>query len=44
MIQFQLWDLPVNSYCQKIENLRTEAEKLKKEQKVVSTEIFFLVV
>ena len=25
--QFQPWDLPVNSYCQKIENLSTEAEK-----------------
>ena len=30
MTQFQLWDLPVNSYCQKIENLDAKAEKLKK--------------
>ena len=42
MTQFQLWDLPVNSYCQKIENLSTEAEKLKKELKVTYSEIFFL--
>ena len=38
--QFQLWDLPVNSYSQKIENFSTEAEKLKKELKVVYPEIF----
>ena len=30
MTQFQIWNLPVNSYCQKIENLSSEAEKLKK--------------
>ena len=40
MTQFQLWDLPVNSYCQKIENLSTEVEKLKKELKVAYPEIF----
>ena len=41
--QFQLCDLPVNSYCQKIENLSTKAEKLKEEVKVADPE-FFLVV
>ena len=37
MTQFQLWDLPVNSYCQKKkkknENLYAEVEKLKKKWK-----------
>ena len=40
MTQFQLWDLPVNSYCQKIENLDAEVEKLKKELKEAYQEIF----
>ena len=40
MIQFQLWDLPVNSYYHKIENLSTKAEKLKKEIKVAYPEFF----
>ena len=48
MTQFQLWDLPVNSYCQKIENLDAEAEKLKKKKKKKLQEaypdFFFLVV
>ncbi len=30
MTQFQFWDLPLNSYYQKFENLSTEAEILKK--------------
>ena len=34
MTQFQLWDLPVNSCCQKIENLDAEAEKLKKKKEL----------
>ena len=40
MTQFQLWNLLVNSHCQKIETLSTEAEKLEKEQKVAYPEIF----
>ena len=40
MTQSQLWDLPVNSCCQKFENLSTEAEKLKKELKVTYPEFF----
>lgn len=40
MTQFQLWDLPVNSYCQKIENWNAEAEKLKKELKEAYPRIF----
>ena len=40
MAQFQLWDLPVNSCCQKIENLDAEDEKLKKELKEAYPEIF----
>ena len=40
MTQFQLWDLPVNLYCQKIENLYAETEKLKKELKEAYPEIF----
>ena len=32
--------MPVNSYCQKIKNLSTKAEKLKKKLKVVYPEIF----
>ena len=41
MTLFQFWDLPVNSYCQKIENLDAEVEKLKKELKEAYPEIFF---
>ena len=43
MTQFQLWDLPVNSYCPKIENFNTESEKQKKNlrQPILN---FFLVV
>ena len=40
MTQFQLWDLPTNFYCKKIENLSTDTEKLKKELKVTNPEIF----
>ena len=28
--QFELWDSPISDFCQKIENLTAEAEKLKK--------------
>lgn len=41
MQQFNLWDLPINTFCQKIENLTTEAEKLKKELKGTFPEVFF---
>ena len=30
MEQFQLWDMPINSFCQKIQNLTTEVDNLKK--------------
>ena len=40
--QFKLWDLHVNSYCQKIENLNAETEKLKKELKEAYPEIFLV--
>ena len=41
MTQFQLWDLLVNSYSPKIENLDAKAKKLKKELKEAYPEIFF---
>ena len=40
MTQFQLWDLPINSYSQKIDNLDAEAEKLKKELREAYPEFF----
>ena len=42
MTQFRLWDLPVNSYRQKVENYGTEAEKLKMDLKQTYLEVFFL--
>ena len=41
MTQFRLWDLPVNSYCQKVENYGTEAEKLKMDLKQTSGSFFW---
>ena len=35
MEQFQSWDLPINSFWQKIQNLTTEADKLKEELKAM---------
>ena len=35
MTHFQLWDLPVNSYCQKIEKVSTKAKKLKKKKELI---------
>ncbi len=29
MEQFQLWDMPINSFCQKIQNLIAKVNKLK---------------
>ena len=40
MTQFRVWDLPVNSYCQKVENYGTEAEKLKTDLKQTYPEVF----
>ena len=40
MTQFRLWDLPVNSYCQKVENYGNEAEKLKTDLKQTYLEVF----
>ena len=31
MEQFQLWDMAINSFCQKIQNLTAKADKLKEE-------------
>ena len=39
--QFQLWDMPINSFCQKILNLTVEADKLKEELKGTFPEVFF---
>ena len=40
MTQFQLWNLPINSFCQKIENLVTKVKKTNKELKEAYPEIF----
>ena len=40
MQQFNLWDQPINTFCQKIESLMTESEKLKKELKETFPEVF----
>ena len=40
MTQFRLWDLPVNSYRQIVENYCTEAEKLKTDLKLTYPELF----
>ena len=31
MEKFKLWDMPINSFCQKLENLTTEAKTLIKD-------------
>ena len=38
--QFQLWDSPISAYCQRIENLSAEAEKLKKDLKESFPKVF----
>ena len=40
MEQFQLWDMPINSFCQKIQNLTSEADKIKEELKGKFPEVF----
>ena len=40
MTQFRLWDLPINSYYQKVENYGTEAEKLKTDLKQTYPGVF----
>ena len=40
MEQFQLWDMPINSFCQKIQNLTAEAVKLKEKLKGTFPEVF----
>ena len=40
--KFNLWDQPINTFCQKVECITAEAEKIKMEQKVVSPKPFQL--
>ena len=40
MTQFRLWDLPLNSYSQKVENYGMEAEKLKTNLKQTYPKVF----
>ena len=38
--EFNLWDLPINAFCQKVESLTTEKQSLKTELKKNFPEIF----
>ena len=38
--EFNLWDLPINTFCQKVESLRTEKQSLKTKLKKTFPEIF----
>ena len=38
--KFNLWDQPINTFCQKVECITTEAEKIKMEQKGSFNEVF----
>ena len=38
--EFNLWDLPINTFCQKVESLTTEKQSLKTELKKTFPEIF----
>ena len=40
MEQLQLWDTPINSFCQKIQNSTAQANKLKEELKGTFPEDF----
>ena len=40
MEAFQLWNLPISSFCQKLENLNVEAEKLKEDLRIKFPEVF----
>ena len=41
MNQFNLWDLPISSYCNKINVLSSDAEILKKELKTLPRSFFW---
>ena len=41
MKKFKLWDMQINSFCQKPENLTTEEKKLLKDLKETFPEVFF---
>ena len=41
MEKFKLWDIPINSFCQKLENLTTEAKNLIKDLKETFPIVFF---
>ena len=38
--KFNLWDQPINTFCQKVEHITTEAEKIKMELKGSLPEVF----
>ena len=38
--KFNLWDQPINTFCQKVECITTEAEKIKMELKCSFPEVF----
>ena len=38
--KFNLWDQPINTFCQKVECITTEAEKIKMELKGCFPEVF----
>ena len=38
--KFELWDTPISDFCQKVDNLTAEAEKLKKDLKELFPNVF----
>lgn len=40
MQKFELWDLPISTYCQNVKSLSTEADKLKGKLKTSFPEVF----
>ena len=38
--KFNLWNLPINTFCQKVESITAEAEKIKMERKGSFPEVF----
>ena len=39
MEQFKLWNSPISSFCQEIKGFTNEAENLKKELKIIFSEV-----
>ena len=42
MEKFKLWDMPINSFCQKLENLTTQANNLINNLEETFPEVFLV--